>query len=164
MCKRSLTRRLTQGLDQPISFTSGFQLHWVLRMGGISRQSGDGRGKTRAFVIKWLRIHLPIQATYSIPGWGTKIPHALEQPAATEPGHSGVQEPQVKESLPATTETHHSLINVGTFFRTLLNSLWWPLWEKYLQKNGYMCIYSWITLLYTRNWHNIVKQLYSNTN
>ena len=52
MCKRSLTRRLTQGLDQPISFTSGFQLHWVLRMGGISRQSGDGRGKTRAFVIK----------------------------------------------------------------------------------------------------------------
>ena len=23
----------------------------------------------------------------------------------------------------------------------------------------YMCIYDWVTLLYSRNWHNIVSQL-----
>ena len=50
MCKRSLTRRLTQGSDQSISFTSGFQLRWVLPVGGISRRSGGRRGKNRVFV------------------------------------------------------------------------------------------------------------------
>ena len=24
-----------------------------------------------------------------------------------------------------------------------------------------MCIYDWVTLLYRKNWHNIVNQLYS---
>ena len=27
-----------------------------------------------------------------------------------------------------------------------------------------MCIYDWVTLLFSRNWHNIVNQLYSNKN
>ena len=32
------------------------------------------------------------------------------------------------------------------------------------KKRGYMCVYSWSTLLYSRNRHNIVKQLYTNKN
>ena len=34
MCKRSLPRRLTPGLHQSISTTFGFQLCWVLPVGG----------------------------------------------------------------------------------------------------------------------------------
>ena len=32
-----------------------------------------------------------------------------------------------------------------------LNDLWWPKWEGNPKKRGYMCIYSWFTLLYSRN-------------
>ena len=45
---------------------------------------------------------------------------------------------------------------------TLLNALWWPKWEGNPKKRGYMYMYSWFTLLYSRNWHNSVKQLYCN--
>ena len=42
---------------------------------------------------------------------------------------------------------------------TLL-SLWWPKWNGNPKKRGHM--YSWLTLLYSRNEHNTAKQLYSN--
>ena len=35
---------------------------------------------------------------------------------------------------------------------------------KEIQKRGYTYMYSWLTLLFSRNQHNIVKQLYSNKN
>ena len=42
----------------------------------------------------------------SIPGWGTKIPHATGQlslrAATTEPTHSGARAPQLERSLSAT--------------------------------------------------------------
>ena len=47
---------------------------------------------------------------------------------------------------------------------TLLTALWWPKWEGNPKKRGYMYTYSWCTLLYRKNEHNIVKQLYSNKN
>ena len=34
--------------------------------------------------------------------------------------------------------------------------------EKNLKKNGCVYVYNWITLLYSRNYHNIVNQLYFN--
>ena len=33
------------------------------------------------------------------------------------------------------------------------------MWEKKLERNGYMYMYNWIILLYTWNYHNIVNQL-----
>ena len=45
---------------------------------------------------------------------------------------------------------------------TLLSALWWPKWEGNPEKRGYMYTYSWFTLLYSINYHNIVKQLYAN--
>ena len=38
----------------------------------------------------------------------------------------------------------------------------WTMMENNIKKNIY--IYKWITLLYSRNWHNTVNQLYLNTN
>ena len=35
-------------------------------------------------------------------------------------------------------------------------------WEEGSRGRAYMCTYSWFTLLYTRNYYNIEKQLYSN--
>ena len=43
---------------------------------------------------------------------------------------------------------------------TLPNIMWWSIWEKILKKNGCVYLYNWITLLYSRNCHNIVNQLY----
>ena len=34
----------------------------------------------------------------------------------------------------------------------------------YLGENGYRCMYGWVTLLYTWNYHNIVNQSYSSIN
>ena len=34
--------------------------------------------------------------------------------------------------------------------------------EDSMRKRIYIYVYDWITLLYSRNWHNIVNQLYSN--
>ena len=45
---------------------------------------------------------------------------------------------------------------------TLLSALWWPKWEGNPKRRGYMYTYSWFTSLYSRNQHNIVKQLYTN--
>ena len=45
---------------------------------------------------------------------------------------------------------------------TLLNILWWLIWENNLKKNKYMNVFNWNNLLYTWNSHNIVSQLYSN--
>ena len=46
---------------------------------------------------------------------------------------------------------------------TLLSALWWPKWEGNPKKRGYIYIpMGWFTLLYSRNWHSSVKQLYSN--
>ena len=42
----------------------------------------------------------------------------------------------------------------------LLNALWWPKWKGNPKNRGYMYTYSWFTLLYTRNQHNIGKQLF----
>ena len=35
-------------------------------------------------------------------------------------------------------------------------------WEAGPRERGYMHTYSWFTTLYTRNWHTIIKKLYSN--
>ena len=35
-------------------------------------------------------------------------------------------------------------------------------WGSY-EKKECMYVYDWVTLLYSRNWHNIVNQLYFNT-
>ena len=44
----------------------------------------------------------------------------------------------------------------GRFFTTsttweALRALWWPKWEGNLKKKGYMYLYRWLTLLYSRN-------------
>ena len=36
------------------------------------------------------------------------------------------------------------------------------MWGKNLKENGYVYMYNPITLLYSRNYHNLVNQLYSN--
>ena len=41
--------------------------------------------------------------------------------------------------------------------------MWQPGWERSLGENGYMCMYGWVPLLSTWNYHNIVNQKYSNT-
>jgi len=46
--------------------------------------------------------------------------------------------------------------------RTLPNILWSSVWEKNVKENGCVYMYNWITLLYSRNYHNIVNQLYCN--
>ena len=43
---------------------------------------------------------------------------------------------------------------------TLLNVVWQPGWEGSLGENGYTCMYGWVPLLFTCNYHNIVNQLY----
>ena len=43
---------------------------------------------------------------------------------------------------------------------TLLHALWWPKWEGNPRKEWYVYTY-WLTSLYSRNQHNIVRQLYS---
>ena len=48
--------------------------------------------------------------------------------------------------------------------RTLLSALWWSKWEGNAKKGGHMYTYSWLTLQYCRNSHNVGKQLYSNKN
>ena len=47
---------------------------------------------------------------------------------------------------------------------TLLSALWGPKWEGHPKKRGYVYTYSWFTLPYGRNEHNIVKQLDANKN
>ena len=48
--------------------------------------------------------------------------------------------------------------------RSLPSILWWSMWEKNLKENGCVYMYNWITLLYSRNYLNIVKQLcFNNT-
>ena len=36
------------------------------------------------------------------------------------------------------------------------------MWEKDLKENGWVYMYNWITSLYSRNYHNIINQLYFN--
>ena len=48
--------------------------------------------------------------------------------------------------------------------RTLHNILWWSIWENNLKNNGCLYMYSWITLLYSKNYHNIVNQLHFKKN
>ena len=45
---------------------------------------------------------------------------------------------------------------------TLPNILCWSILGKNLKENGYVHMYNWITLLYSRNYHNIVNELYFN--
>ena len=40
---------------------------------------------------------------------------------------------------------------------TLLDILWWSMWEKNPKENGCVYMYNWITLLYRRNYQNIVN-------
>ena len=40
----------------------------------------------------------------------------------------------------------------------------WRVWEGGPRGRGYMYTYSWFTMLYSRNKHNIVKQLFLKTN
>ena len=53
---------------------------------------------------------------------------------------------------------------VGCHCLLWLNVLRWPKCEVHPKKRGYMYMFSCFTLLYSRNWHTIVKQLYSNKN
>ena len=46
---------------------------------------------------------------------------------------------------------------------TLPNVKWQPGWEVNWGENGYIYTYSWVSLLSTRNYLNIVNRLYSNT-
>ena len=46
--------------------------------------------------------------------------------------------------------------------RTLLNTLWWSMWEKNMKENGCVYMYNWIALLYSKNYHKLVNQLYFN--
>ena len=41
----------------------------------------------------------------------------------------------------------------------LLNVTWQPGWEGGLGEDGYMCLFDWVSLLCTRNYHGIVYQL-----
>ena len=54
-----------------------------------------------------------------------------------------------------TNKVHH--IAQGTLF----NVMWQPGWEGNLGENGNMYVYSWVTLLSTWNYHNIVNWPYS---
>lgn len=36
------------------------------------------------------------------------------------------------------------------------------MWEKNLEENGYVCMYDWINLLYSKSYHNLINQLYFN--
>ena len=36
------------------------------------------------------------------------------------------------------------------------------MWEKNVKENGSEYIYNWISLLHSRNYHNLVNQLYFN--
>ena len=47
---------------------------------------------------------------------------------------------------------------------TLVNALWWPEQEGSPKGKGYMYMWSWFTLLYSGNYHNVLKQLYFNKN
>ena len=42
---------------------------------------------------------------------------------------------------------------------TLFNVVWQPGWEGSLGENGYMYVYSWVPLLFTWNYQNIVNRL-----
>ena len=48
-------------------------------------------------------------------------------------------------------------------YGTLVNIMLQPGWEGSLGENGYMCMYGWVPVLFTWNFHNIVNQLYPNT-
>ena len=45
----------------------------------------------------------------------------------------------------------------------LINVTWQPGWEGHFGENGYVHMCGWVPLLSTRNYHNSVNQLYSNT-
>ena len=48
----------------------------------------------------------------------------------------------------------------GELYPTSWERTWWTTaWEK---ECVYVRVYDWVTLLYSRNWHNIVNQLYFN--
>ena len=44
---------------------------------------------------------------------------------------------------------------------TLVRALWWPKWERNPKQKGCVYTYSRFSLLWSRKWHNIVKQLYA---
>ena len=50
----------------------------MLRRGGGTQREAGNLSQT-SLVVQWLRIHLVMQGTVSIPGRGTKIPHASGQ-------------------------------------------------------------------------------------
>ena len=50
----------------------------MLRWGGGTQREAGNPSQT-FLVVQWLRIHLLMQGTVSIPGRGTKIPHASGQ-------------------------------------------------------------------------------------
>ena len=51
------------------------------------------------------------------------------------------------------------LYSTGNYVRVLLGQ---NMLEDNMRKGMYICVYDWVTLLYSRNWHNTVNQLYSN--
>ena len=46
--------------------------------------------------------------------------------------------------------------------RTVPNIQWQSMWEKNLKENVCMYMHNWITLLYSRNYYDLVNQLYVN--
>lgn len=80
---------------------------------------------------------------------------------------------------------NHDAVGVWDWLYTIPNPLWYmewlanenllygtekfifcdgSMWEKNLEKNGYVYMCNWLTLLYKRNYHNIVNQWYFNKN
>ena len=46
--------------------------------------------------------------------------------------------------------------------RELYPVSWDRPWEKTVWEKDCVCMYDWVTMLYSRNWHNAVNQLYNN--
>ena len=55
-----------------------------------------------------------------------------------------------------TSWVHYRWATTGTLMDCWIdpNFLWWSVWEENLKKNGCVYMYNWITLLYSRNYHN----------
>ena len=70
--------------------------------------------KGTSLIVQWLRIHLPVQGmwVWSLPGWGTKIPHAVGQlsphTTTTELACSRAGAPQLESLYASTTEPTRS--------------------------------------------------------
>ena len=104
-------------------------------------------GTLQARILEW--VAMPFSRGLS---WPRIEPTSLMSPALAG------------EFFTASTTWEAQLIRTYCIqHRELYSTLiWWPKWKGNPGKRGYMYMYSWFTLLDSRNWHNTAKQLYSN--